>query len=332
MNPTPLAIKTVIVTMFDPEPQSRWPSELERWVAGVPLTERVAFPIGDRDLRLNRDKGVLAVVTGVGNTKAAATVVGLGFDPRFDLRRAYWVVAGIAGANPIRMSIGSACWIDWVVDGDLTHDIDPREMPPQWPTGRIPLGKSEPYQLPVSTMTAKLAYRLNPSLVDWAYRLTEDSPLGDTTALGILRERFTKYPEARRPPLVRKGALLASNSLWHGKLLNDWAECWVDYWTGGRGGFAMSAMEDAGIALALEALARTGRADANRLLILRAASNFTMPGDGVTAAASLADEMREGFSAYVPALDAAYRVASRAVDQLLGHWDQYSNEIPGGKE
>ena len=97
----PVAIKIVIVTMFDPPPEAEnWPSEVTRWIERVPLPERLPFPLGERDLRLNRDKGVLAVVTGVGNTKAAASIMALGLDPRFDLAHAYWLVAGIAGANP----------------------------------------------------------------------------------------------------------------------------------------------------------------------------------------------------------------------------------------
>ena len=43
---------------------------------------------------MNR-QGVLGVVTGVGTAKAAATIMALGLDPRFDLRNAYWLVAGI---------------------------------------------------------------------------------------------------------------------------------------------------------------------------------------------------------------------------------------------
>jgi purine nucleoside permease len=304
-----LAIKIVIVTMFDPPPEAgNWPSELTRWVERVPLPDRLPFPLGERDQRLNRDKGVLAVVTGVGNTKAAAAIMALGLDPRFDLRRAYWLVAGIAGANPAVMSPGSAAWIDWAIDGDLAHDIDPREMPADWSTGRLPLGKSTPYQQPRSTLTATMAYRLDPALVDWAYRLTRDIELPSGTVL--------------------KGAVLAGNSLWHGALLNRWAEDWVAYWTGGEARFTVSAMEDVGIVSSLQALGRAGRVDPERLLILRTASNYTVPPDGVSAAASLAGEMRDGFSAYVPALEAVWRVGSAVTDNILAHWHLYSSERP----
>src|SRR6202140_1729715 len=39
--------------------------------------------------------------------RAAASIMALGMDPRFDLSKAYWLVAGIAGVNPNEASIGS---------------------------------------------------------------------------------------------------------------------------------------------------------------------------------------------------------------------------------
>jgi purine nucleoside permease len=323
----PIAIKIVIVTMFDP-PASMgpWPSELARWVERVPLDETLAFPLGERHLRLNRDQGVLAIVTGIGNTRAAATIMALGLDPRFDLRRAYWLVAGIAGANPAAMSLGSAAWIDWVVDGDLAHDIDAREMPAEWPTGRLPLGKAVPYQPPASTLTATMAWRLDPALVDWACRLTARVELPDSEALAVLRRGYAGA--AARPPFVLRGALVAATSLWHGALLNGWAEQWAAYWTGGEGRFVASAMEDAGIVLALTSLARVGRVDRERLLILRTGSNYNTPPDGVGAAASLAGEMRDGFSAYVPALEAAYCIGAPVVEAIVENWERYSTGKP----
>ena len=312
-----IPIRIVVVTMFDPEPATGWPSELTRWVERVPLDERLPFPLGERDLHLNRDKAVLALVTGVGNTKAAAAIMALGLDPRFDLSRAYFLVAGIAGANPESMSVGSAAWIDWVIDGDLAHDIDPREMPAGWKTGRLPLGKSEPYAQPPSTLTATMAYRLDPDLVDWAMKLTHGVELGDSPALAKFRANFPKHEAARRPPFVLTGALVATNSLWHGWHYNAWAADWAKYWTGGQARFTASAMEDLGIIMAHRALARAGYVTAERLLILRTASNYTVPIEGVGVAASLAGEMRDGFSGFVPALEAAWRVGSRVVQEIL---------------
>ena len=75
------------------------PGEFQYWVEREALDQVVRFPQGWRDLRMNKN-GVLGLCTGIGTTKAAASVMALGLDPRFDLRRAYWVVAGIAGIDP----------------------------------------------------------------------------------------------------------------------------------------------------------------------------------------------------------------------------------------
>src|SRR5207253_9315205 len=103
-----------------------------------------------RDLGYSSGKGVLGVVTGIYTAGAAASIMALGMDPRFDLSRAYWLVAGIAGVNPNEASIGSAGWAEWVIDGDLGFEIDAREIPTDWPTGFFPFGKALPYEHPVN--------------------------------------------------------------------------------------------------------------------------------------------------------------------------------------
>ena len=49
---------------------------------------------------------------------------------------------------------------------------------------------------------------------------------------------------AQKPPFVLKGDQLAALTFWHGAILNDWANQWVDYWTDGKGEFVSSGMED----------------------------------------------------------------------------------------
>src|SRR5881396_317881 len=93
----PIPVKVVVVTMFERGADTGdEPGEFQYWVEREKLDRVYRFPQGYRDLRMNRD-GVLGVVTGIGTAKAAATIMALGLDPRFDLRKSYWLVAGISG-------------------------------------------------------------------------------------------------------------------------------------------------------------------------------------------------------------------------------------------
>ena len=326
----PLPIKVVIVTMFEVgEDQGDQPGEFQTWVERLPLAESLPFPQGWRDLRINRQKGVLGIVTGIGTARSAASIMALGMDPRFDLSRAYWLVAGIAGADPNDMSLGSAAWAEWVIDGGLAHEIDAREMPRHWPTGHIPLSRAEPYARPVPEDDGGVVHRLDPELVDWAYRLTRHVALEDTDALRALRAPYVDQPAAQRPPFVRKGDNLATSTFWHGRRLNQWANDWTTYWTGGEGNFVTSAMEDSGTLQALTFLDQAGRADRERVLVLRTASNYTMQHRRATAAESLASETEGELSAFLPALEAAWRVGHPVVGELVARWRRYADRLPG---
>src|SRR5580704_9112988 len=81
-----IPVRIVVVTMFERGADTGdEPGEFQYWVEREKLDRVYPFPQGYRDLRMNR-QGVLGVVTGVGTAKAAATIMALGLDPRFDLR------------------------------------------------------------------------------------------------------------------------------------------------------------------------------------------------------------------------------------------------------
>ena len=324
-------VRVVVVTMFESgsDMEDR-PGEFQYWVERMPLDSIITFPQGFRNLRYNAEKQVLGLVTGIGTAKAAASIMALGMDDRFDLSNAYWLVAGIAGVDPQDASTGSAVWAEWLIDGDLSHEIDPREAPEEWPTGYIPLRLTEPYELPVPANNEGTVYQLNPGLVDWAYRLTRDLVLPDNEEIKAMRDQYEGYDNAQRPPFVLKGDQLAAGTYWHGELLNNWANDWVDYWTTGKGNFVTSAMEDTGTMQALSFLHESGRVDKQRVLVLRTASNFTMQYPGITAAQSLAGEKLtgKGYSAYLPALESAWIVGSKVVGEWVQNWELYQENIP----
>ncbi|QUD89388.1 purine-nucleoside phosphorylase [Phenylobacterium montanum] len=324
-------VRVVVVTTWESTRGGEDHGELHAWQARWPLSQALPFPVGVHSLQYDPKRHVLAILTGMATARAAASIMALGTDPRFDLSHAYWIVAGTAGVDPKIGSVGSAAWARWVVDGDLAQELDARDMPADWPTGILPYGRTRPYEQPAPNAhnaDGNVAYALNPRLVDWAFSRTRNLTLPDDPALARLRAPYAGA--GARPPFVLEGEGLMSARTWYGARMNDWAERWVDYWTGGKGQFAMSAEEDTGIMQALTFLARDRRVRLDRVLILRAASDYTVQPPGVTAADFVAQEASAGFPAEPQALDSLYRVGEPVARALADDWKHTRDVTPGG--
>ena len=320
-------MRVVIVAMFEVgNDTGDTPGELQYWVERDHLDRTYALPAGYHALRMNGD-GEMAVLTGQGTAHAAATIMALGLDPRFDLSHAYWLIAGIAGGSPDRVSLGSAAWARWVVDGDLGYEIDAREMPAEWPTGYIPLRKTKPFEPPAAPLDGQL-YELNADLANWAFGLTRNTPLPDSDKLKEVRGHFDGAA-AQNPPTVLMGDEVSSSTYWHGKFSDAWAAEWMRYFTDGKGQFATTAMEDTGTLQSLRYLANAGRIGWNRIMVLRTVSNFDQQPRGMSAADSLAHQRIGSYSAYLPSLESAYSVGHVVVHELLTHWSKYGGSTAG---
>jgi purine nucleoside permease len=268
------------------------------------------------------------MLTGVATAKAAASVMALGLDPRFDLTKAYWLIAGIGGGDPADVSLGSAVWANHVIDGDIGYEIDAREIPQNWPTGFVPLRMSTPYEQPVRSPLDGELYTLNQDLVAWALQLTKDVPLADSEEMRASRGRFTGFPNARKPPFVTRGDTMSSSTFWHGTRMDEWANAWTRYYTGGQGNYMIAAMEDTGTLQALTFLNQAGRVDLNRVLVLRTVSNYDREAPGSTPAESLKSMVGGKYAAYLPALEAAEIVGDKVVRDLVEHWGERESTIP----
>jgi purine nucleoside permease len=324
----PIRVKVVVVTAFERgEDTGDAPGEFQLWVEREHLDQVLLLPAGYHHVRLNKD-GVLGMVTGVATAKAASSVMAVGMDPRFDLSKAYWIVAGIGGGDPADVSLGSAVWADHVIDGDLAFEIDARQIPENWPTGYVPLRKATPYEEPVRSELEGEVYTLNPQLVSWAFHLTEDVPLPDTEALRSSRARFTGFPNALKPPFVAQGDTLSASTFWHGSRMEEWANAWTRYYTNGKGNYMVAAMEDSGTLQALTFLSQAGRVDLQRVLVLRTVSNYDREAPGTTPAESLKGMIFGNYSAYMSALEAAQIVGDKVVRHLVEHWAECESKIP----
>lgn len=325
-----LPVRVVLVTMFEVgEDTGDAPGEFQFWRERRGLNVRLPFPHAHHDLYYNPETQVLGMVTGIGTAKSAGATMALGLDPRFDLKRAYWLVAGIAGIDPEDASIGSTAWASFIVDGDLAHEIDAREIPSDWPGGYFARYSSGPLDTTWREPSGEM-FVANPSLRDWAYDLTKNLALAGGESGTSEGARFSNYPNAMKPPVVLKGDTVSAMTFWHGKLMNDWANRWVGYWSQGEGNFVTSAMEDTGTAQSLAYLNRLGVVDYDRLMVLRAGSNFTLPPPGVTAAEYLLRE-NEGYAGMTIALENLYTVGGTVLDELLNNWDRYEEVIPGSE-
>jgi len=324
----PIRVKVVVVAMFEVgEDTGDTPGEYQLWVEREHLDQILPLPAGYHHVRMNKE-GVLGMLTGVATAKAAASVMALGLDPRFDLTKAYWVIAGIGGGDPADVSLGSAVWADHVIDGDIGYEIDAREIPADWPTGFVPLRKATPYEQPVKTQLDGEEYTLNQDLVAWAYQLTKDVPLADSEEMRASRGRYIGFPNAMKPPFVTRGDTMSASTFWHGTRMDQWANEWTRYYTGGQGNFMIAGMEDTGTLQALTFLDQAGRADLKRVLVLRTVSNYDREAPGVTPAESLKDMAGGKYAAYMPSLEAAERVGDKVVRDIVEHWAERESNLP----
>lgn len=333
--PAPLQIRVVVVTTFEVgNDTGDVPGEFQNWVEHYPLPDLLPFPQGFRSLRYNPKDHVLGIVTGVGKASVAASIMALGLDPRFDLRKAYWILAGIAGIDPNIASVGSAAWASYIVDGDLAYEIDGREIPTDWPTGIVAYDRAKPFEQPAPPFVSEngvIAYELNDGLANWAYSLTRSIALPDDDKLKAARAGYPGLPNAQHPPFVLKGDTLTADRFWIGDKMNDWAKEWVPYRTQGKGRFTTSAEEDAGYLRALTFLAHAGRVDLARALDLRTGSDFTMPPRGTSPADFLKSEATGNYAAYAEAIQNAYLVGGPVVRELAQHWPRYRQTVPAAK-
>jgi len=323
----PWPIRAIIVTTFEiGKDTGDIPGEFQFWVEREHLDETLDFPGGTHPIRTNADHTILGIVSGTTLVNSTASMMALGLDPRFDLTHAYILINGIAGADPHVASMGSAAWARYVVN-DVSRYIDTRDSPADWPYGFFPNGANgpNPASVPDASWMRSNLYTLNPKLAEWAFAQTKDLKLMDDPKVAAFRATFTGFPEAQRPPFVLLGDTFASDYYWHGPTMTKFAEDWVRLYTHGKGTFAMTEMEDSGFMNAIERLNAMHRVDANRVMVLRTGSNYSMPAPGHTAIESVT-------APYIGsrvALEAAYLCGSTVLHNILTHWDTTYSQIPG---
>ena len=316
----PREIKALVITMFAPE--------AEPWINSFKLWQAITVPGLSPDypaLRCNADD-VCLITTGMGHANAAASTLAVTLDPRFDLRKTWFFIAGIAGIDPAQGTLGTAAWARWLVDVGIAHEIDAREMPKGWKTGYYGLLTKGPGEKPKLEYRTEVA-RVDEALLQKALALTKSTPLQDSDQAKAYRAKYPKAP-ANQPPRVTQCDTLGGDTWWHGHRLGEHARSWTKLLTDGQGTYCTTQQEDNATRNALERAAAAGKVDLKRLAVLRTGSNFDRPHPGQSAHASLLASTTGGTGGFMPATHNLAIVGGVVVRNIVENWAQWREGVP----
>jgi len=311
-----IAPKVLVITMFPPETRP--------WLDGEGLTKKIPvagmnadFP----DVSCNA-QDLCVITTGMGFANAASTLSALIYSPKFDLRRTYFIIDGIAGVDPKDGTLGSVHWARYAIDGTLRHEIDPRQMPADWTSSFVGLGVAVPGQKPTH-MAGTEIYALNEVFLQKAYALSRDTPLADSPKAQAYRQHYDGAV-AQGAPFVSICDTESADLYWHGSVMAEQIEAWSALLSDNKANYCTSQMEDNATLTALKRGASAGLVDFDRVALLRSASNFDREGKGQTAAESLVSESG-GFGI---ALTNGYRTGAVVAHAILKNWPAWSTGVP----
>ncbi len=312
----PRAVKVMIISMFKPEG--------EVWREPLGLTQEIAVPGLSPEfptVRCNASD-VCQMTTSMGHANAAASVMALVFSGSFDLTHSYFLIAGIAGIDPKRGTLGSAAWARYLIDFGITHEIDAREKPPQWPSGFIGIDTTGPDQKPNMHYRTEL-FQLNEDLRQWAFALSAKATLKDSDQAAAYRQHYQE-PAATAAPSVILCDTEASDTYWHGALIGTAVERWTTLLTDGKGVYCTSQQEDNASMEALRRGAAAQLLDLQRIADLRTAANFDRPYPGEDTAASMTARTG-GFPISIANLVVA---GMPLVTEITTHWQVWKDGVP----
>jgi purine nucleoside permease len=264
------------------------------------------------------------MTTGMGHANAAASIMALTFSPRFDLRHTYFMIAGIAGIDPLQGTVGSAAWANWLVDFGIQWEIDGREIPPGWKTGYLGINTTDPTQKPPLDYRTEV-FQLNAALSNAAYALSRNVTLTDDAQAQAARAKYS-YAPANRPPAVIQCDTLAGDTWWSGTDLGERARQWTKILTDGKGTYCTTQQEDNATFEALTRAATAHRVDLNRVAVLRAGSDFDRPYAGQSSADNLLNYASQG--GFTIAISNLYLAGNPLVQDIVTHWGEWREGVP----
>jgi purine nucleoside permease len=315
----PLDVKVLIINMFS--------FEAAPWLDALRPTQEFRVPglSSDYPLVKCRADAVCEMTTGMGHANAAASMMAVLYSGEFDLRRTYFIVAGIAGIDPKRGTLGSAAWARYVVDSGIAHEIDAREMPPGWQDGYFGILTDGPTDVPKFDYRTE-EFRLDEGLLQEALSLSKSAKLEDSEDLRAYRQHYPEAP-ANQPPTVIQCDTLSGDTWWSGNRMGGFARRWTRLLTDNQGVYCTSQQEDNATLNALTRGAQSGLVDLKRIAVLRSGSDFDRPYpkqsvlDSMQAQRALPDAVK------VSAVNLVH-AGMPLVEAIVQHWDLWQHGVP----
>ncbi|WP_347927332.1 purine nucleoside permease [Pseudomonas helvetica] len=314
----PITPKVMLISMFAPEAQT--------WIDRLELKQEIRVPGLSAEypnIRCNTQQ-VCLMVTGMGQTNAAASTLALALSPKFDLRKSYFLIAGIAGINPHHGTIGTAAWAHYLVEFGTQWELDSRDAPKEWPTGYIGINTKGPNEKPPLDYKTEV-FELNPKLQAKAFALSANVALSESKESAAWRMKYP-YAPANQPPVVTQCDTLAGNTWFSGTRLSERAEVWTRLLTDNQGVYCTTQQEDNSTYEALLRASREGLVDIQRLAVVRAGSDFDRPYPGYSEVDNLLKYADQG--GFMPALENLFRTGNPLVQEILKNWSAWENGVP----
>jgi purine nucleoside permease len=306
----PVKVKVFVASMFEigtstGDRAGEFQHWYERyWMDSQPIAVRGAL----NPAYCNPD-GVCGAVLGMGKVSSSSSMQAILLSPQLDFSQAYYILSGVAGTPPERGTIGEVVWATWLVDYDLGH---------RWAADEVEPGA--PLFMPRKGYESIRVYRLNPTLIAWAVRLSADTPLKDSEAARAYRLR---YPQdaARRPPSIATGTHVTGDTFFHGPGMSAQAQYIAKLY--GADDYVITEMEATALT---QVIARQYGTD--RVMSLRGAVNFDQGNPNETTLQHLDPAPGQTAGGFAETVENLELTGSRVADHIVANWSQWAGGVP----
>ena len=308
-------VKLLILPHFETEELSGdYPGEAQFYYENYLEENCQTFELADgKTLYYNPDNGVALCLTGAGKANAAECFTTVLNDSRFDFSKAYILATGCSGGSVGYTTIGDVVIATAVVDSDLGHTADVRDLSEE---------NREQLWFHDSSYDDVSCKFLNAELTDKIYELTKDTTLKTTDiTIETMAKNFPDEDWANRMPMVVKGTNITSDNYWKGYYEHNKALYITEYYNC-PDPLAVTEMEDTAIA---DVADMYGYLD--RLIVLRGVVNTDVFMNNDTPESlwsedfkysdAVQEENAETLDSFDEVMENVYLVAKPVIDQII---------------